>query len=496
MNFANLSFFTIVIFTIALYYILPKKYCWYILLLSSGYFYLTVAGRRASLAAAVTIFIAYMAALWMEKEGRENNGRKKLYLAVAVIAILSILAVFKLQRYSVFHVSGLIVPLGISYYTFSLIGYLVDVYAKKENAEKNILKVVLYTLYFPKIVQGPISKFREIGPKLTEGHSFEWENFCFGLQRIIWGYFKKLVITERASALIDNVFGNFPNFAGGGAVLSVTTFIAVISHYCDFSGYMDIVIGISQCMGIGLDENFRQPFFSKTAAEFWRRWHITLGIWFKDYVYMPLVINPFIIKCGKWVRDHIGKRAGKAVLTMIPLISVWFLTGLWHGTGLNYILWGLYWGFIIIFSNVFTPEIKKITKFFRINTDAADWKVFQTVRTFCIFAGGFLLSTLVGYQNMRVYAWCIIKKFEFGRLKEETFAALGLDHTNLVILVWAIILLWIVEACREKGSIRMKIAELNPPCRWIIYALSLLAVIMLGVYGPGYSVDGFAYAFF
>jgi hypothetical protein len=249
-------------------------------------------------------------------------------------------------------------------------------------------------------------------------------------------------------------------------------------------------------MGIELDENFRQPFFSKTAAEFWRRWHITLGTWFKDYVYMALVISPKINRIGKWVRNHIGKRAGKAVLTIIPLSIVWLLTGIWHGTGTDYLLWGCYWGFIIIVSNIFAPEIKKVTKTLRIKTESWDWKVFQMLRTFSLFTGGLLLSTLVGYKQINQYIHFVIKDFSFSSGIMETLGRFGLDRQNTSALIFAIAVLWAVEVLQSKGSVREKMSRMNGPIKWIIYATLFLSIILLGIYGPGYSISGFAYARF
>ena len=236
MSFISAEFFIIVFATVLLYFIFPKKHRWYILFVSSCLFYYVSAGARALVIAIATVVVAYFAAIWISKTNGEKKKKSKLFLAVAIVILLGILILAKIKRYFMWDTIWIIVPLGISYYTFSIIGYLVDVYSKKQEPEKNILKLILYSLYFPKIIQGPISKFRELGPQLIEGHSFNYQSFCFGLQRILWGYFKKLVIVERTSALIVNVFdGNIADYTSGGAVLILTTLIAVIRAYCDFS---------------------------------------------------------------------------------------------------------------------------------------------------------------------------------------------------------------------------------------------------------------------
>ena len=496
MNFASLTFFLLILFTVLFYYVFPKRYRWIVLLISSCYFYIVAGGIQAFEIIILSIIITYTSSLLIEKSD-EDKKKKKAFLSIAVVLFLAFLAVNKFLRYKEISAFWIIMPLGISYYTFSIIGYLVDVYSKRQTAEHNIFKLALFVLFFPKIMQGPISKYREIGPKLLEGHNLQYSNICYGLQRIIWGYFKKLVIVERASLLTKNVFdGNLIYYNGGGAALIVITIIATISQYCDFSGYMDIVIGVSQMMGIELDENFRQPFFSKTAAEFWRRWHITLGVWQKDYVYMALVINPAIINIGKWTKNNIGKRVAKNLLTAIPLAIVWLVSGLWHGTGIDYIVWGLYWGSINIFSSIFSPEIKKLCRFLHIDTESADWRLIQIVRTFLIFSGGLVISTFVGVAQIKNFIWILVKDFGIGRLSLETFDFFGLDRTDFVILIVSICILFVIDYLDSTGDIRKKISNLNWFFRWGIYALLIISVLFFGIYGPEYSTAGFAYALF
>lgn len=495
MNFAAKEFFLMVLGTVSLYYLCPKRFRWVMLLLSSCVFYAYYAGAAAFAVACATALFAWLAAIRIENCGADRKKRRLIQSAAAAV-LAGFLALTKLQKSDVFDLRWLIVPLGVSYYTFSIIGYLVDVTAKKQSAERNPLKLLLYTLYFPKIVQGPISKFREIGPRLTRGESADYQSFCFGAQRILWGFFKKLVIVERSALLTCHVFdGDLTNYSAGGAVLLFTTFIAAVSHYCDFSGYMDIVIGVSQMMGIELEENFRQPFLSRTAAEFWRRWHMTLGTWFKDYVYMPLVIHPTVIRIGKWFRERMGKRAGKTVMAVIPLAVVWLLTGLWHGGG-NYLVWGFYWGFILILSTVLAPELKKASELVHIRTESRPWICFQTARTFCLFVGGVLISTLVGYRQLGLYFRLLFKSFAPGRLTAGTLRSLGLSVYDLATLLAAIALLFAVDLLGSKRSVRERIAHRSGPVRWVLYALLILGLVFFGVYGPGYTTSGFAYARF
>lgn len=340
MGLISIHFFIFLALLIVIYFVVPKKVRWIVLLAGSCYFYLA-AGKKVFCEVCLTVAVTYLAAIWIEK-AEQDMKKRKFILSVSVIIVLGFLMMTKLSHMYVG--GGIIVPLGISYYTFSLIGYLADVYWKKEKAEINYFKLLLFALYFPKIIQGPISKHRNIAAQLVEGHEFNYDNLCAGTQLAMWGYFKKLVIADRAAIFVDTVFGGLDNYPEGGAILMVAIILSAVQLYCDFSGYMDIVIGISQILGIRLESNFNRPFFSKSAAEFWRRWHITLGAWFRDYVYMPMAISPRLIKCSTWVRNHFGKRAGKAMMNVVPLAVVWLLTGLWHGTGKAYVFWGIYWG--------------------------------------------------------------------------------------------------------------------------------------------------------
>lgn len=492
MSLTSIQFFIFIVTLIVLYFIIPKKVRWVVLLVGSCYFYLA-AGIKVFCVACVTVAVTYLAALRIEKATKDKK-KKKFILSVAVIIVLAVLALTKISVHFGWEYSWLVVPLGISYYTFSLIGYLADVYWKKEKAETNYFKLLLFTLYFPKIIQGPIQKHKSIAAQLIEGHTFSYNNLCAGIQLAMWGYFKKLVIADRAVILVNSVLNEPDKYMENGAILAVAVALSAVQLYCDFSGYMDIVIGVSQIFGIELENNFKRPFFSKNSAEFWRRWHITLGAWFKDYVFMPLVISPKLIKFSTWVRTHAGKRAGKAMMNVIPLAVVWLLTGLWHGTGKDYLVWGAYWGIIIILSTVFAPEIKKFNQFLHINTEAPSWKLFQMIRTTVIFCGGRLLTAPGSLRVSWNIFLAMVRSFHAWSLFDGTMYTLGLDKIDIQLLVLSIIILWIVGMLQERGSIREKIAGWNALARWGFYAVAFVSIIMLGVYGAGYDASSFAYA--
>lgn len=522
MTFLSGTFFVFLFIIFILYFITPIRFRWMILLVSSVVFYL-FSGVPQILFIVLSSLLVYGTARWMdtvyarqdweikegsltreEKKARRFSDRKRCrrMLNVAVFFLVLVLTYCKIGNWvigSLRQALGegavdwmqVIVPLGISYYTFSLISYLADVYWRKEKAEQNYLKFLLFVIYFPKILQGPISRHKNLADQLIEGHTFEYKRVCYGLQLALWGYFKKLVIADRLAVFVNEVFGNY--MAYSGLIFVVAILLASVQLYADFSGCMDIASGISQIFGIELEKNFDHPFFARSAAEFWRRWHITLGTWFKDYVYMPLVVSPRVSKMAQQVKKIFGARVGKAVMTIIPTGIVWVLTGLWHGTGYNYIAWGLYWGGIIIFSTVFAPEIRKLTGFLRINTETGGWKVFQMVRTFLLFSIGRLITVPGHLRTTLDVLEKIGAQFDIWILFDGSLYNYGLNQKNFILAMITLFILWAVSMLQERGSLRDRIAGQNIAIRWAIYYLAFFSVLIFGMYGAGFNNAVFAY---
>ena len=494
MNYVSYSFLLGSFASVLIYYLVPLNIRWIVLLAFSILFYLE-SGIAALLVVLLSTVIAWGSAILIEKTEKKDRRKRRLILSSALVALVGFLVLVKITPYMNKGIPSYLIPLGISYYTFSLISYMADVYWGKDQAERNFLKLALFVLFFPKIVQGPISRHRTLGPALLCGHRLSSRNLAFGVQLMIWGYFKKLVIADRAGIFVDSVFATSGDSRPGGAILFIAVILSAFRLYCDFSGCMDIARGISQMFGIDLDLNFNHPFFSKTAAEFWRRWHITLGTWFKDYVYMPIVLSPKLIKLSGSVRKKWGKRAGKTIMNVIPLSIVWILTGLWHGTGINYIIWGIYWGLIIILSDAFSPEIKKLTALLHINTEAPTWKLFQMLRTFGIFCGGRLISSQSSLGAVKEILKGIIRNPKLMDVFNGTLYTFGLKKYDFAILAVSIVLLWLISMLQEKGSVRETIAGWNCIPRWILYGIAPAVVVLLGIYGSGYS-SSFVYQFF
>lgn len=524
MSFISLTFLMFCAITFLLYFVVPIKVRWIVLLLASLVFY-AFAGIEKLPFVVIAGMIAYLITLRMDAiyqqqekeiaekslEGAEKKQyiekckkRSKRWLVLGITLLISMLIYVKagtqflnmldsLLKLKGIDLVNIIVPLGISYYSFSLIGYMADVYWRKEKAEHNYFKLLLYMIYFPHILQGPIPRHKKLQHQLIEGHKFDYKKMCFGLQLAIWGYFKKMVIADRLVLITTKVFDNYKEYTG--FVLLFALVCASIQLYCDFSGCMDIVTGISEVFSIELDKNFERPFFSKTSAEFWRRWHITLGTWFKDYVYMPIVISPRIAKISQMAKKRFGVRFAKSIMTIIPLMVVWLLTGLWHGTGANYVVWGVYWGCILIITNIFSTEIRSLTTWMKIDLTKEGYQIFQMVRTFIVFTIGRLITVPGSLEASIGVLKGIFAEFNVWIFFDETLYTLGLDRKDFGICVLAIILLWKVSCLQEKGiKLREKIASYHIILRWLIYYTAIFSVLIFGMYGSGVATSTFTYA--
>ena len=554
MSFTDYIFFPLLALFVLLYYLVPASLGWLILLLTSVLFYCTYGAELLPFAAGAVI-AAFFSGLLMEncyrkteetiksipdigKEERLALGKAakkkcRYFLWIGIFCIFGMLCYTKSQRWISeipvlqnfvwffskvyqhiarwtlkFPLSGLLVkdrgaaetfrgysfffPLGISYYSMSLVGYLADIYWKKEKADRNILKLALFALYFPKILEGPISKHRDLADQLMERKPFDYDRACRGMQRMMWGYFKKLCIADRLSMMVTPVFSN--SYGYGGSILMLSAVLGVFQMYCDFSGCMDIALGISEILGIEVAENFKRPFHSRSAAEFWRRWHITLGVWFKDYVYLPLVVSPRVIKLSAAVRKRFGKRPGKAVSSIIPITTVWILTGLWHATGLNFVIWGLYWGVLIIISNIFEPEFKKLAAILRIPADSAGFDRFRKLRTFVIFAIARVMTLSPGIREIAAAFSRMLFSFEAWHLTDGSIYNYGLERPDFWLVVLLICFLLWVECRQEQGVVfRDRIGAMKPVRRWCVYMGALLFILVFGIYGAGYQAGSFIY---
>jgi D-alanyl-lipoteichoic acid acyltransferase DltB (MBOAT superfamily) len=432
--------------------------------------------------------------------------RAKKYLVFSMGFILAIWIFVKLGKLvgfetvrtygEVFNGAGIIVPLGISYYTLSTMGYLLDVYWRKTVATHDFLEFFSVMTYFPHIVQGPISKYSDLIEKFKRIPQFDYERVCLGFQLMFWGYIKKMVIADRISLYTQGgVFSNPQNFAGIEIIIAVM--LCVVQLYADFSGCMDIVRGASQIMGIELAENFRQPFLAKNATEFWNRWHMTLSAWTKEYIYLPIAMNPRFLKFTKKIKKDGKPWVSSFVKGIVPLLSVWLFTGLWHGTGIDYIVWGLYWCVIMTLSKETEFIWNKVCAILTIDRERRYYKLFQCVRTYILFGIGRMFTITGSLQGCLLLWQQMFAEHKLWVLFDGTFYKYGLDQKDCIVVIIGIIMMLLVDILHEKGKALRKTIAVQPlPIRWVCYYGMIFAIIIWGIYGAGYDASSFVYGAF
>ena len=409
------------------------------------------------------------------------------YLNFAVTNINHLLSLVNLSEISAFKI---ILPLGISFYTFMAISYVLDIYWKRYKAEKNFLIYAVYLSYFPHVVQGPIDRFNEFKPQIESGVSLNFETLTFGAQLALWGFFKKLVIADTLGIFVDKVLSDWKNFDG---IFIIFVFIVYsIQIYTDFSGCIDIVTGVSEMFGIKLRKNFNHPYFSKTMAEFWRRWHISLQEWFKDYIYYPVSASSMMKKNKKKLKAKGWKRFEELYVSCFPILVVWLITGIWHGASWKFVIWGIFHAILLISSKVFEPTSIKITHKLKLNTDNFLWKFYQMSRTFILCCVGRIFFRA---DNLNV-AFSLIKKM-LTRVSPACLLNRELDYglglSDIALMCVAVLILLVVDILQEKIKIRETLAKKNIAIRWIIVFAGLFAILLFGTYGPGYDASTFIY---
>ena len=388
---------------------------------------------------------------------------------------------------------GLVVPIGLSFYTLQAIAYLVDIQRGKIHADGSLPTFMLFMSFFPQILQGPIQRYGQLAHQLYEGHSFDYRQLCFGAQLILWGFIKKLVIADRLAIPVNQVFDNFQYY--DGLILFLAAAGYGLQVYADFSGGIDIARGFSQAIGIDMVDNFRQPYFSKSIEGFWRRWHITLGAWMKDYVFYPLSLSKAFARVGRWARGVFGGSAGKKIPPFIAMFIVYFCVGFWHGANWTFIAYGIWNGIFIMFGILLADQYDAAKRFCRIREDSFSWEFFQMFRTFILCSiGRFFSRADTIEQAFGMMGQSTINWYDFSFLTDGSMLNLGLDVANWAVLAVAVLVLLIVDIVHERGiHIRELIEREQIVPRWIVYLAAFMVALIFGVYGSGYDSAAFIY---
>lgn len=488
MSYASIEFLLFVLVIVLIYYIFPKKHRYIVLLIGSLIFYYLFSGKYI-----IFILLSSVITYFSGKLIEKYNDKRKLILTLSILLNLSFLLVLKYNNFfgDIFRVVGInipykkfILPIGISYYTLETISYLTDIYRKRMKAETNYLKVLLFLVYFPQIVEGPIANYSRLSKTLFNTEKFNYDNFVSSFVLIGWGFIKKLVIADRAGIFVSKVFEN--NY--GGILLIVGILLYTLQIYADFSGCIDIVSGVSELFGVKLDENFKRPFFSKSIQEFWRRWHITLGTWLKEYIFYPISLSKLNMKLNLKLRKMKSKHISRFIITAFPLFFVWFFNGMWHGASFKYVVYGLYYYVLMMIGILLEPVFKKIISIFKINTEVWSYKFFQAIRTILIVCFGMFLFRVDSFKQMGLM------------LHSEASAplfSLGLKKLDFALLMVGILVMLVVGVMQEFNiRIRKELQKQNLLFKWFIYYIIIFSIIIFGIYGKGYDAASFIYGGF
>lgn len=491
MLFTSIGFFIFFPIVSVAYFVIPHKFRWVWLLISSYYFYMSWNPKYALLLGTSTI-VTYSSGLLIE---RANNIRdekksiklKKLWVFLSFAINIAILSVFKYSNFigenlnllfsslniplNVPHFD-IIFPVGISFYTFQALSYTMDVYRRDVKAEKNLGKYALFVSFFPQLISGPIEKSKNFLSQLEEKHYFDYYRVKNGILLMIWGFFQKLVVADRLGMLVNTVY-NSPKSYKGFQIIIATIFYA-FQIYCDFSAYSDIARGAAAVMGFRLTKNFERPYFAKSVKDFWSRWHISLCSWFKDYLYIPLG----------------GNRHGK-LRKYINTMIVFLVSGLWHGANITFIIWGGLHGAYRVIGDMLSPAKSKFAKRFNIKTEQFNYKLLQVITTFILvdfawifFRANTFQDAVILIKNMFYFnPWIFI---------DNSIYSLGLDSKEFFVAVISIIIVLGMNLLMRRRDFSLHFSKQNIVFRWFIYVAAVIAILIFGIFA-GYDPQQFIY---
>lgn len=487
-SFDFLVFFPIVVL---LYFIIPKKVRYIWLLVSSYYFYMCWNAKYALLMATSTL-ITWISGLLLSKF--KDIRAKRATVALSFISNLGILFFFKYFDFVLdninrilMHVNvellsnpfDIILPVGISFYTFQALSYTVDVYRGDVEAEKNPLRYALFVSFFPQLVAGPIERSKNLLTQLKNVDKIKvwnYDRIVSGLILMIWGLFQKMVIADRLSILVDHIFYKSSIYGTVELVLGAIAFAFQI--YCDFGGYSTIAIGAARVMGFELMENFNTPYFATSIKDFWRRWHISLSSWFRDYLYIPLGGS----RCSR-IRKYFN------------LMVTFLVSGLWHGAAWSYIVWGGLHGLYQILGDMFKPVREKIVKIFHVDTKAFSYKLGQILITFSLTTFAWIFFRAGSLKQALRYIERMFTSWNPWVIFDESLLQLGLENIDLNILIIALVILFLADIIRYRQKITLAdfLMKQNLWFRWVVLLGMILAILVFGQYGVEFDSTQFIY---
>ena len=539
MLFTSYTFIAFMAVVFLAYYLVPKKWQWPLLLIASYVFY-WCADPMYLIFIGVTTVSTYAVSRLLEKVNAEQKAylqahkaeldkdQKKAYkakmkakkwhlLLLCLIFNLGILSVTKYTNFVISNINGflsgenklglvdMIVPMGISFYTFQSMGYIIDVYRDKQAAQRNFFKLALFVSFFPQLVQGPISRYGDLSKTLYEPHAFDRKTVSYGMMRILWGYFKKVVVADRlvtavltlvnGKEIIDSYGTVFVDY--NGAYVFVAMLFYAFQLYCDFTGGIDITIGIAEVLGIRLAENFNLPYFSKNIKEYWNRWHITMGTWFTDYIFYPISVCKPMLKLSKWSREHLGPAVGKRVTVYLSSFAVWLTTGIWHGAAWNFIVWGLANWVVIMVSQELEPLYAKFHAKTKLK-GKAPYEMFQIVRTILLMS---MIRMFDCYRDVPLTfkkLGTMFTTFNWNELFNGSLLQLGISGAEYILLGVCLLVIFGVSLYkyRTERSVRDSLYAKHPNLFYCLMGTMLVVILVFGAYGIGFDSSQFIYSEF
>lgn len=526
MIFTSFSFFIFLPAVLLVYFLIPRKWRTGWLLVASLGFYLNFHPKYILVIAFSTV-VSYLAGRRLETlNGQQESGargdaaagngavdggtaagnvvadggetvavrKRRTVLVLGIVIVTAVLVFFKYTNFLLGNMNkllglagvdysvqpfSLVLPVGLSYYTFQVISYIADVYHGKIHAEKNFLHYALYVSFFPKIISGPIERAGDFLGQVKECHDFNLWNakrVRDGIVLMLWGYFQKMVIADRLAILTGQVMDHFEAY--GTVELFVAMCAFYIQLFADFAGYTDIALGLAKVMGFSLQDNFHAPFFAKSIREYWTRWHISLSTWLRDYIYISLG----------------GNRKGKA-RKYINIMITFLLSGLWHGAGWNYAFWGVLHGAYQVVEYLIRPVVDQINAVFHTRTESFSYGFLRTVKTWLMVALAYIFFKVPSAVDGFRYIGRMLTRWNPWALFDGTLYTLGISEKYFHLMIWFVLLLFVVEWMRYHKEVKLD-GWLAGQCIWFRYGVMialLLGIIVLGAYGPAYDAANFLY---
>ena len=503
MSFASLPFVGLVTAGVVLYYLVPKRAQWVVLLLASTVFYL-VGGVKSAVWLVLVAGLTWLAGLLLEKQnarpGRRAPREKAHLRGVSGSLLRAVISheILELHglRAAVRH-RGQASPVGFRRAAGPVVFHLPErglchrrLPRKAPRAEKPA-EIRPVRLVLPADGAGA----DQLAPQLLAERSLDWRDLKFGIQLCLWGYFKKLVIADRAAVLVNAVITE--NCPYGGAVIASGILFYCIQLYCDFSGGIDITRSVARMFGIDMAENFRRPIFAMSLTEYWRRWHITLGAWMRDYVFYPLSLSKAFGRLSRWARTHIRGTGGKIFATSLATFIVYLIIGIWHGANFRYIAFGLWNGVLITASLLLERTFLRWKSALHINDKSAAWRVFMTLRTMLLVFIGRYFTRSPRLSCVFRFLKTTVLHPQPSQLLDGTLLSFGLAKTDFLVIALGLAVLLTLECLQERGvQIRAALEKRPGFVQWLAVTALLLAVLLLGVFRAGYIPSGFIYTQF